>query len=78
LNLLFHFIYVQAQINIEKAERVLGKVATAHRPPAEDSRPPETITDEERSMFRKLGLRIKAFLLLGNSILFIVFEWRGQ
>ncbi|AQK38500.1 hypothetical protein ZEAMMB73_Zm00001d023211 [Zea mays] len=58
-----------AQINIEKAERVLGKVATAHRPPAEDSRPPETITDEERSMFRKLGLRIKAFLLLGIPLM---------
>jgi len=50
---------------MEKAERVLGKVETALRP-TEDSRP-ETITDEERFMFRKLGLRMKAFLLLGNS-----------
>jgi len=50
---------------MEKAERVLGKVETALRP-TEDSRP-ETITDEERFMFRKLGLRMKAFLLLSNS-----------
>lgn len=54
---------------MEKAERVLGKVETALRP-TEDSRPPETITDEERFMFRKLGLRMKAFLLLGNSFVF--------
>jgi hypothetical protein len=53
---------------MEKAERVLGKVETALRP-TEDSRS-ETITDEERFMFRKLGLRMKAFLLLGNSFVF--------
>ena len=47
---------------MEKAEGVLGKVETALRP-TEDSRP-ETITDEERFMFRKLGLRMNAFLLL--------------
>lgn len=52
---------------MEKAERVLEKVETALRP-TEDSKPPETITDEERFMFRKLGLRMKAFLLLGNSL----------
>jgi len=53
---------------MEKAERVLGNVETALRP-TEDSRP-ETITDEERFMFRKLGLRMNAFLLLGNSVFF--------
>jgi len=59
---------------MEKAERVLGKVETALRP-TEDSRP-ETITDEERFMFRKLGLRMKAFLLLGNSfVLFCVLDF---
>ena len=52
---------------MEKAERVLGKVETALRP-TEDSRP-KTITDEERFMFRKLGLWMKAFLLLGNSFM---------
>jgi hypothetical protein len=59
---------------MEKAERVLGKVETALRP-TEDSRPPETITDEERFMFRKLGLRMKAFLLLGNSFVFFFLCW---
>ena len=58
---------------MEKAERVLGKVETALRP-TEDSRP-ETITDEERFMFRKLGLRMKAFLLLGNSFMCVCFFW---
>jgi hypothetical protein len=56
---------LQAQKKIEKAERVLGKVETALKP-TEGIQPPETITDEERFMFRKLGLRMKAFLLLGN------------
>jgi hypothetical protein len=58
---------------MEKAERVLGKVETALRP-TEDSRP-ETITDEERFMFRKLGLRMKAFLLLGNSLSYSFLCW---
>lgn len=50
---------------MEKAERVLGKVETALNP-KEGSKAPDTITDEERFMFRKLGLRMKAFLLLGT------------
>jgi len=58
---------------MEKAEGVLGKVETALRP-TEDSRP-ETITDEERFMFRKLGLRMKAFLLLGNSFMCVCFSF---
>lgn len=35
--------------------------------PADQQQDPESITDEERFMFRKLGLRMKAFLLLGTS-----------
>ncbi|CAN6372673.1 unnamed protein product [Urochloa humidicola] len=58
-----------AQKKMEKAERVLGKVETALKP-TEGSKPPETITDEERFMFRKLGLRMKAFLLLGRRGVF--------
>ena len=57
---------------MDKAERVLGKVETALNP-TEGSKPPETITDEERFMFRKLGLRMKAFLLLGISFSYILF-----
>jgi len=58
---------------MEKAERVLGKVETGLRP-TEDSRP-ETVTDEERFMFRKLGIRMNAFLLLGNSLSFSFLCW---
>uniref|UniRef100_M8C4R4 Chloroplastic group IIA intron splicing facilitator CRS1, chloroplastic n=1 Tax=Aegilops tauschii TaxID=37682 RepID=M8C4R4_AEGTA len=58
-----------AEKRIAKAERVLGKVETALNP-TEDTKPPETITDEERFMFRKLGLRMKAFLLLGRRGVF--------
>jgi len=58
-----------AQKKMDKAERVLGKVETALNP-TEGSKPPETITDEERFMFRKLGLRMKAFLLLGRRGVF--------
>ena len=57
---------------MDKAERVLGKVETALNP-TEGSKPPETITDEERFMFRKLGLRMKAFLLLGISFFLLYF-----
>uniref|UniRef100_A0A453HXX9 CRM domain-containing protein n=1 Tax=Aegilops tauschii subsp. strangulata TaxID=200361 RepID=A0A453HXX9_AEGTS len=60
---------MQAEKRIAKAERVLGKVETALNP-TEDTKPPETITDEERFMFRKLGLRMKAFLLLGRRGVF--------
>lgn len=34
--------------------------------PSQRAADPESLTDEERFMFRKLGLRMKAFLLLGN------------
>ncbi|KAF7048899.1 hypothetical protein CFC21_057552 [Triticum aestivum] len=58
-----------AEKRIAKAQRVLGKVETALKP-TEDTKPPETITYEERFMFRKLGLRMKAFLLLGRRGVF--------
>lgn len=58
-----------AEKRIAKAERVLGKVETALKP-SEDTNPHETITEEERFMFRKLGLRMKAFLLLGRRGVF--------
>lgn len=49
-----------------RAERALGKVEESLKP-SEQQADPESITDEERFMFRKLGLRMKAFLLLGKS-----------
>ncbi|CAN8268694.1 unnamed protein product [Cochlearia groenlandica] len=52
-----------------KAERGLAKVEE-YLKPAEQRRDPESITDEERFMFRKLGLKMKAFLLLGRRGVF--------
>lgn len=52
-----------------RAEKALAKVEESLRP-AERKADPESITEEERFMFRKLGLRMKAFLLLGNSSMF--------
>lgn len=48
-----------------KAEHALAKVEEALTP-AERQADLASITDEERFMFRKLGLRMKAFLLLGK------------
>lgn len=50
-----------------KAERVLSKVEETLNP-LDRRAEPDSLTDEERFMFRKLGLRMKAFLLLGNIL----------
>nr|GLL30520.1 CRM-domain containing factor CFM3A, chloroplastic/mitochondrial isoform X1 [Ipomoea trifida] len=58
-----------AERKLMKAERALSKVEETLKPlnqPAD----PNSITDEERFMFRKLGLRMKAFLLLGRRGVF--------
>ncbi|KAL5537528.1 hypothetical protein UlMin_042829 [Ulmus minor] len=58
-----------AEQRLMKAERALSKVKEFLKPvnrPAD----PDSITDEERFMFRKLGLRMKAFLLLGRRRVF--------
>lgn len=48
-----------------KAERALAKVEESLKP-SEHRTDTEGITEEERFMFQKLGLRMKAFLLLGK------------
>lgn len=55
-----------------RAERALSKVEEFLKP-ANRQADPESITDEERFMFRKLGLRMKAFLLLGTTILQLLY-----
>ncbi|XP_057812771.2 CRM-domain containing factor CFM3, chloroplastic/mitochondrial isoform X1 [Cryptomeria japonica] len=57
------------QKKVAKAEKELAKVE-AFLLPAKPSSDQETITDEERFMFRKLGLRMGAFLLLGRRGIF--------
>ncbi|XP_071686089.1 CRM-domain containing factor CFM3A, chloroplastic/mitochondrial-like [Rutidosis leptorrhynchoides] len=58
-----------ADRKIMKAEQALSKVE-AFLNPTDRPADPESITDEERFMFRKLGLRMKAFLLLGRRGVF--------
>ncbi|KAJ6980692.1 CRM-domain containing factor CFM3A [Populus alba x Populus x berolinensis] len=61
-----------AQRKLRRAERALNKVEGFLKP-SERQADPESITDEERFMFRKLGLRMKAFLLLGkNKTIFVI------
>lgn len=59
--------YKQAERRLMRAERALAKVEESLYP-ADHTEDPESLTDEERFMFRKLGLRMKAFLLLGKQI----------
>ncbi|KAI3979815.1 hypothetical protein MKX01_013910, partial [Papaver californicum] len=58
-----------AQRKLDKAEKALAKVEECLKP-VEQQTDQESISDEERFMFRKLGLRMKAFLLLGRRGVF--------
>lgn len=58
-----------AERKLMKAERVLSKVEETLNP-LDRRAEPDSLTDEERFMFRKLGLRMKAFLLLGRRGIF--------
>ncbi|CAH8276699.1 unnamed protein product [Arabidopsis lyrata] len=58
-----------AEKKLLKAERALAKVEESLKP-AEQRTDLEGITEEERFMFQKLGLRMKAFLLLGRRGVF--------
>lgn len=54
----------QAQAKKLRAERLLSKVEASMVPASPDD-DQETITEEERTMFRKVGLRMKQYLPLG-------------
>lgn len=58
-------MYKQAQAKKKKAEKELAKIRESWLPvgPPDDL---ETITDEERVMFRRVGLRMKPYLPLGG------------
>ncbi|XP_050367599.1 CRM-domain containing factor CFM3A, chloroplastic/mitochondrial [Argentina anserina] len=58
-----------AERKLMRAEQVLSKVEESLKPSKQQA-DPESITDEERFMFRKLGLKMKAFLLLGRRGVF--------
>jgi hypothetical protein len=59
-------VHVQAIQKKERAERELAKVEHFMNP-ADAPVDREHITEEERYMFRKLGLRMKAYLLVGQD-----------
>ncbi|XP_027937657.1 CRM-domain containing factor CFM3A, chloroplastic/mitochondrial [Vigna unguiculata] len=58
-----------AERKLMRAEKALSKVELSLKP-SEYKADPDSITDEERFMFRKLGLKMKAFLLLGRREVF--------
>ncbi|XP_057475796.1 CRM-domain containing factor CFM3A, chloroplastic/mitochondrial [Actinidia eriantha] len=58
-----------AERKLMRAERNLSKVEESLSP-AERPADLDSLTEEERFMFRKLGLRMKAFLLLGRRGVF--------
>lgn len=55
----------QSQAKKLKAERILAKIVSSWVP-ADPDDDRETITDEERAMFRRVGLRMKAYLPIGE------------
>ncbi|KAK9146482.1 hypothetical protein Sjap_006385 [Stephania japonica] len=58
-----------AECKLMRAERSLAKVE-AFLKPTERLKKLESITDEERFLFRKIGLRMNAFLLIGRRGVF--------
>jgi len=61
-------MHEQAQSKKLRAEKLLAKIESSMIPsgPSDDL---ETITDEERFTFRRIGLRMKAYLPLGEHFL---------
>jgi hypothetical protein len=57
---------LQAKTKVAKAERALAKVQE-FLSPAELPTDLETVTDEERFLFRRIGLKMRAFLMLGMT-----------
>ncbi|RCV11443.1 hypothetical protein SETIT_2G185900v2 [Setaria italica] len=60
---------ILAKTKIAKAERALAKVQQ-FLSPAELPTDLETVTDEERFLFRRIGLKMRAFLMLGRRDVF--------
>ncbi|OAY75408.1 CRM-domain containing factor CFM3, chloroplastic/mitochondrial-like [Ananas comosus] len=60
---------VFAKAKVAKAEKALAKVQE-YLTPAELPTDLETVTDEERFLFRKMGLKMRAFLLVGKRGVF--------
>ncbi|RRT76482.1 hypothetical protein BHE74_00006673 [Ensete ventricosum] len=73
-------LHGQAQAKKLRAEKLLAKIE-ASMVPVNPSNDQETITDEERSVFRRIGLRMKAYLPLGQFLVpkgFALIYYRGK
>ncbi|EMS55813.1 Chloroplastic group IIA intron splicing facilitator CRS1, chloroplastic [Triticum urartu] len=77
------FVTPKAKTKVAKAEMALAKVQE-YLSPAELPMDLETITDEERFLFRRIGLKMKAFLMLGRREVFdgtvqnMHFHWKHR
>lgn len=60
----------QAQAKMSRAERLLAKIE-ASMVPVDPSDDQEIITDEERSVFRRIGLQMKSYLPLGELLWYL-------
>lgn len=58
---------LQLKKKIERSERQLSKLNAAWTPGEQDT-DLEIMTDEEREVFRKIGLKMQSFLVLGKEI----------
>ncbi|XP_062194228.1 CRM-domain containing factor CFM3, chloroplastic/mitochondrial-like [Phragmites australis] len=74
---------ILAKTKVAKAEKALAKVQE-FLSPAELPTDLETITDEERFLFRRIGLKMRAFLILGRREVFdgtvqnMHFHWKHR
>ncbi|VAI31903.1 unnamed protein product [Triticum turgidum subsp. durum] len=77
------FVTPKAKTKVAKAEMALAKVQE-YLSPAELPTDLETVTDEERFLFRRIGLKMKAFLMLGRREVFdgtvqnMHFHWKHR
>ena len=69
--LLIFVSWLQLNLKIEKSEKELAKLNSSCNP-SEQSADQELLTEEERQAFRRIGLKMDEFLLLGKlSSLFL-------
>lgn len=74
-NLLNLQIFLQAIVKMEMSRKILAELETSVKP-KETELDKEAISEEERYMLRKVGLRMKAFLLLGQlSMISVTTFW---
>lgn len=67
----------QSQAKKLKAENLLSKIVASWVPagPSDDQ---ETITEEERVMYRQVGLKMKSYLPLGQLFYLMVFFFKNK